>query len=115
MSSWCSRGVKSLPPVQGDGGRTTLGSAADAGGVYGGGVILGGRGTGRDGVWEDAAWKLAPAGPAICAACALAPCSSRGGEAMCTVGPPKPEPECPLGRVNVLLFGSTLEGLMLLR
>ena len=34
---------------------------------------------------------------------------------MFTVGPPKPEPKCPLGRVNVLSSGSTPAGSMLLR
>ena len=34
---------------------------------------------------------------------------------MFTVGPPKPEPKCPLGRVNVLSSGSTPVGSMLLR
>ncbi len=115
MCSCCSRGVKSLPTVQGDDGRTTVGSAADARGVYGGGVIWGGRVTGRVGVCIGASRRWAPAGPAICAACALAPCSSHRGDAMFTVGPPKPEPKCPLGRVNVLSSGSTPVGYMRLQ
>jgi len=34
---------------------------------------------------------------------------------MFTVGPPKPEPKCPLGRVNVLSSGSTPVGSMRLQ